>query len=54
LRFDHVIEPLPVGVRITDRAAIDGPLTFLYSRILRRSIVRALPDGVDRLASTTS
>src|SRR5437773_8453060 len=33
LRFEHIIEPLEAGVRITHRAAIDGSLSFLYARI---------------------
>ena len=51
LRFEHIIEPLEAGVRITHRAAIDGSLSFLYARILRHSILQGLPDGVDRLAN---
>jgi len=53
VHFEHVIEPLGAGAWITHRARIEGPLGFLYERILRRSILRALPDGVDHLASTT-
>ncbi len=52
LFFEHLIEPLEAGVRITHRARIHGPLAFLYARVLRHSIVRGLPDGVDGLAST--
>jgi hypothetical protein len=54
LLFEHIIEPIDAGVRITHRARIDGPLAFLYARILRNSITRGLPDGVDRLATTTA
>jgi hypothetical protein len=52
LLFEHVIEPHEVGVTITHRAVISGPLTFLYARILRRAILRGLPEGVDQLAAT--
>jgi hypothetical protein len=51
LRFEHVIEPLDPGSRITHRVALEGPLAFLYARIVRKSVERGLPDGVDRLAS---
>jgi hypothetical protein len=54
LLFEHVIDPLEAGVRITHRATIDGPLAPLYTWVLRRSIERSLPDGVDRLASTSA
>jgi hypothetical protein len=51
LRFDHVIEPREPGSRITHRVALDGPLAFLYTRIVRKGIERGLPDGLDRLAA---
>ena len=51
LRFDHVIEPRERGSRITHRASLDGPLTFLYMAIVRKGIEKGLPDGVDRLAA---
>jgi hypothetical protein len=30
---------------------VDGPLAFLYIRIVPRSVEEGLPDGVDRLAA---
>lgn len=51
LVFEHVIEPVGEGVRVTHRATVDGPLAFLYARLLRRIIERSLPDGVERLAA---
>lgn len=54
LLFEHVIEPLQAGVRITHRARIDGPMAFILVWIARRSIERALPDGVERLAATAA
>jgi hypothetical protein len=50
LRFDHMIESQEPGSRITHRAALDGPLAFLYRPIVRKGIEKGLPDGVDRLA----
>jgi hypothetical protein len=50
LRFEHRVEPVASGSRIRHTATIDGPLAFLYAGILRRSIERGLPDGVERLA----
>jgi hypothetical protein len=50
LRFDHVIEPIEMGSRITHRVALDGPLAFLYTRSVRKGVERGLPDGVERLA----
>jgi hypothetical protein len=50
LRFEHRVEPAVAGSRIRHAASIDGPLTFIYSHVLRRSIERALPDGMERLA----
>jgi hypothetical protein len=51
LRFEHVTEPREPGSRITHRVALDGPLAFLYVRMVRKSIERGLPDGVERLAA---
>lgn len=50
LRFEHQVEPVVSGSTIRHTATIDGPLASVYSRILRRSIERGLPDGVERLA----
>jgi hypothetical protein len=51
LRFEHIIQPVDAGVTITHRALIDGPLTWLWIRLLGRSIKRGLTPGVDRLAT---
>ncbi len=51
LRFEHVINATPSGSRITHRATPDGPLAFLYVPMVRKSIERGLPDGVERLAT---
>jgi len=50
LGFEHVIEPAGAGTRITHRARVEGPLAGMWSLLVRRSIEKGLPDGVDRLA----
>jgi hypothetical protein len=50
LRFEHVIEPRELGSRITHRVRVDGPLAAVHARIVRKSIEKGLPAGVDRLA----
>jgi hypothetical protein len=51
LLFEHVIEPTQAGVTITHRATLDGPAAWLWLPLLRRSIERGLPAGVERLAT---
>jgi len=50
LVFEHMVEPTDGGARITHRATLDGPLTFLWSPVIGRIIKRGMPDGVDLLA----
>jgi hypothetical protein len=50
LVFEHMIEPTDGGTRITHRATLDGPLTFLWSPVVGRIIKRGMPEGVERLA----
>jgi Polyketide cyclase / dehydrase and lipid transport len=50
LVFEHVIESVGAGVQITHRARVEGPMAWLWAALMRRSIERGLPDGVDRLA----
>jgi ketosteroid isomerase-like protein len=50
LVFEHVIESVGTGVQITHRARVEGPMAWLWAALIRRSIERGLPDGVDRLA----
>jgi uncharacterized protein YndB with AHSA1/START domain len=50
LLFEHKIEPAGGGTRITHRATLDGPLTFLWTPVVGRIIQRGMPDGVERLA----
>jgi len=54
LKFEHVIESVGAGVQITHRARLDGPMAWLWAPLLRRSIERGLPDGVDRLAKMSA
>jgi len=51
LAFEHVIDPLDSGVRITHRANLSGPLAFLYVPLVRKAIEQGLPDGVERLGA---
>ena len=51
LLFEHIIEPADEGVTITHRAILDGPLARLWRPVLRKSIERGLPPGVERLAA---
>jgi hypothetical protein len=51
LAFEHVIEPLATGARITHRATLSGPLAWLYTRSVRRRTQQGLTEGVERLAA---
>jgi Polyketide cyclase / dehydrase and lipid transport len=51
VRFEHAIESTDPGSRITHRVTVNGPLAFLYSRVVRKSVEKGLPDGVERLAA---
>jgi hypothetical protein len=51
IRFEHNVEPRENGSRITHRATLDGPLAFLYTRPVRKTVKRGLADGVERLAA---
>jgi Polyketide cyclase / dehydrase and lipid transport len=53
LLFEHLIEPLDTGLRITHRATLSGPLSPLYTPRIRTLTERSLIEGVERLASTT-
>jgi hypothetical protein len=50
LLFEHELEPSGEGTRITHRATLEGPLTFLWSPVVGRIISRGLPPGVEKLA----
>ncbi len=50
LCFEHEIQPASSGVTITHRAILTGPTARLWLPMLRPSIERGLPSGVERLA----
>jgi len=50
LHFEHIIESVGAGVQITHRARLEGPMAWLWSALMRKSIEKGLPDGVCRLA----
>jgi hypothetical protein len=50
LLFEHVIEPLATGARITHRATLSGPLASLYARSVRSRTEQGLTESVERLA----
>jgi uncharacterized protein YndB with AHSA1/START domain len=53
LVFEHFIKPRDGGIQITHRATLSGPLTGLYKRRMRSLTEQSLPEGVERLATTT-
>src|SRR3954470_4800277 len=50
IRLEHELEPSNGGTRITHRTTIDGPLDFVWSRVVGWVIKRELAPSVDRLA----
>ncbi|HEY8208130.1 MAG TPA: SRPBCC family protein [Myxococcaceae bacterium] len=51
LAFEHTLTPMPGGgTRIHHKVTIDGPLTFLFSRVIGRKIAAGLPHAVEALA----
>jgi len=50
LTFEHMLEPTDGGTRITHKASLDGPLSFLWNPVVSRIVKRGLPSGVERLA----
>ena len=51
LRFVHRLEPSGQGARISHRVEMEGPLTFLFSRLIGRNIARGLPHAMRALAT---
>jgi|GEM_PF-454389 len=41
--FDHLIEPLPDGCRVTHTIRFRGPLAMLFQRLIGPQLVRGLP-----------
>lgn len=50
LAFEHMIEPSGEGTRITHRAALDGPLVFIWRPVVGRMIEKGMPNSVEGLA----
>lgn len=52
---DHVFENTPEGLRITTTMTVEGPLGFLWRKLVAADIVKALPDEMKeqvRVAAT--
>lgn len=50
LDFIHVLTPAPGGTVITHRVVMNGPLTFIFRRLMGSGIERGLPIAVQSLA----
>jgi uncharacterized protein YndB with AHSA1/START domain len=50
LTFTHQLEPAGEGTRITHRADLGGPLSFVWTPVVGRIIKPSLPSGVEQLA----
>jgi hypothetical protein len=50
LAFEHELEPMPNGTRITHTVRIGGPLGPLFARLIGRKIAAELPVAVGKLA----
>lgn len=52
LDFEHLLEPVDGGVRVTHTVTFSGPLAFLFSRIIgRKKLEAGLPRAVGKLAA---
>lgn len=47
--FDHEMGVTATGVKITHKATIKGPLTFVFKRFMGRSIQKSLPAVMDKM-----
>ena len=50
IRLEHTLEPTDGGTKITHRTTIDGPLDFVWTRVVGWVVKRELAPSVDRLA----
>ena len=50
MRFDHVIEPVDDGTRLTERARISGPLGRVFGPLLRRRLEALFAESVASVA----
>jgi hypothetical protein len=49
LVFDHQVVETPGGVRITHRATMAGPTTFLFRRLIGKHLERDMPTAMTRM-----
>jgi hypothetical protein len=49
LRFSHHIETSAGSSAVTHSVEMDGPLTFIFRRLLGPSLAAGLPDAMERL-----
>jgi Polyketide cyclase / dehydrase and lipid transport len=51
ITFDHLIEPQGDTLRLTHRATANGPLGWLFGRLMGAGIRRSLPPAMERLVA---
>ena len=49
LIFSHQIEQNSKNIKLTHRVSIDGPLTFIFKRLIGKPIQKHLPDAMKSL-----
>jgi hypothetical protein len=54
LVFDHQVEEIEDGVRVTHRASMTGLTTFLFRRLIGKNIERDMPKAMQRLVEKAS
>ncbi len=54
LTFDHAVDDVPGGVRVTHRATFTGPAAFLFRRVIGSRIARELPGTLGRLVASAT
>lgn len=47
--FVHTIREIPDGLEVSHEVRINGPLTFLFSRVIGKKIESSLPQVVEKL-----
>ncbi|MEV0647150.1 SRPBCC family protein [Phytomonospora sp. NPDC050363] len=51
LTFAHDVEPHGRGARFTHTVTFDGPLAWLFRRVIGRGIAAGMPEAMSRLAA---
>jgi len=51
MTFDHELEPIPEGTRLTHRVTIAGPAAPLFGYLIGRRVRDGLPEAMRRLAA---